>query len=184
VSLANPANLWEDWRPDARALKGRGEPRRGTQDSLFGKGRYIEVISKCLSRSLWRFLRSRSTSAEKCTTPQPIKAVSEAISRAQRLWFRGGIRWQMETSVEHSTYRPFCLPFSPSSPPSFPFLLASAVPLFSWTFDAVLHRLSWQRGPFGTRVKQALALYGIVSGRSLLAKMRARSHSMTSRPGY
>ena len=32
--------------------------------------------------------------------------------------------------------------------------------------------------------KQTLALYGIVSGRSLRARMRARSHSMTSRPGY
>jgi cytoskeletal protein CcmA (bactofilin family) len=57
--------------------------------------------------------------------------------------------WQMETSTEHSTYRPFCLPSSPSLPPSFPFLLASAVPLLSWTFDVVLHWPSWQRGLCG-----------------------------------
>ena len=52
--------------------------------------------------------------------------------------------WRTETLVEHSTYRPFCLPSSPSLTPSFPFLLASAVPLLSWTFDALLRlRQRW-----------------------------------------
>ena len=38
-----------------------------------------------------RATRWRSIRAETCTMPQPIKAVSELISSAQRLWFRGGI---------------------------------------------------------------------------------------------
>ena len=42
-------------------------------------------------RLVRRARRSRSTSAETYTTPQPEKAVSEAISSVQRLWFRGGI---------------------------------------------------------------------------------------------
>jgi hypothetical protein len=44
-----------------------------------------------------------------------------------------------ETSAAHWMYRLFCLPSSPFLPPSFPFWLASAVLLLSWTFDAVLH---------------------------------------------
>ena len=38
-----------------------------------------------------RSSRWRSTNAERCATPQPEMAVSEAISNVQRLWFRGGI---------------------------------------------------------------------------------------------
>ena len=38
-----------------------------------------------------RSSRSRLSRAETCTMPQPEKAVSEAISSVQRLWFRGGI---------------------------------------------------------------------------------------------
>ena len=38
-----------------------------------------------------RASRSRSIRVEMCTTPKPTRAVSEAISSVQRLWFRGGI---------------------------------------------------------------------------------------------
>jgi hypothetical protein len=38
-----------------------------------------------------RASRSRSIRAETCTTPQPKKAVSEARSSIQRVWFSGGI---------------------------------------------------------------------------------------------
>ena len=81
---------------------------------------------------------------------QPPKAVSEAISSDQRLWFSGGIAamaesWRDGIYEENADFSgtldvsTFWSSSSPSLPPSFPFLLASAVPLLSWTFDAVLH---------------------------------------------
>jgi hypothetical protein len=62
----------------------------------------------------------------------------------------GDFNGTLDVSTFLSSFLAF---FTPSSPPSFPFLLASAVPLLSWTFDVVLHWPSWQRGPFGIRVK-------------------------------
>ena len=82
-----------------------------------------------------------------CATPKCPQHASKIFG--PKLWFRGGISregsyMRTETLVEHSTYRPFCPPSSPSLPPSFPFLLASAVPLLSWTFDALLRlRQRW-----------------------------------------
>jgi hypothetical protein len=50
-----------------------------------------------------------------------------------------------ESLAARSTYRPFHLPFGPFLPPSLLFLLSSALPLFSWTFDAALRWRSPQR---------------------------------------
>ena len=120
--------------------------------------------------------RRRSIRAETCTTPQPITAVSELISSAQRLWFRGGIsregtpdpvlvemccvrvacgpirlsKWKTETLVGHSTYRPFCSLFLAFFTAFFSFFASfRGVLSFSWTSDAVLQWPSWQRGLFG-----------------------------------
>src|ERR1700735_3850130 len=73
-----------------------------------------EIHRDRFSCSVWRFLRSRSTSAERCTRPQPKIAVSEAISKAQRLWFRGGIyvaNGDFNGTLGVSTFLSSCLAF-------------------------------------------------------------------------
>jgi hypothetical protein len=53
----------------------------------------------------------------------------------------GDFNGTLDVSTFLSSFLAF---FTPSSPPSFPFLLASAVPLLSWTFDALLRlRQRW-----------------------------------------
>ena len=79
------------------------------------------------------------------------KAVRVSSRRAGGIYVANGdFNGTLDVSTFLSSFLAF---FTPSSPPSFPFLLASAVPLLSWTFDVVLHWPSWQRGPFGIRVK-------------------------------
>ena len=100
-----------------------------------------------VSGSGWRSRRWRSIRDATNATHQPARAASEKWR--PKTWFRGGISREgsyvangdFGGTLQVST---FLSSSSASLPPSFPFLLASAVPLLSWTFDALLRlRQRW-----------------------------------------